>query len=363
MKRLPRSAATLAAAALVAAAPIMAPAAADAAGRPARPTDLRIATLPAVAGYPMTFEGIRALTDRHGVAHFPIDAATVHGLGDLKPAAAAYLTVGGTRVRVQYARTYDVSGRHRVVLLNLYYLTRFTFRNSNSGALDASVIHTVTVKSSIGSLAVLPAHRPVWLQGSRVVPLAGGLEVKKLYWTVQDVQYAGTNVVNSSQQRFMPADTQTKSVTLLFYSARLRVHDAFFALRRGGTAVLVYPDTTRRTLHLDNAGSVFLPSLPRGNYSLVLRGLGPSMTQQISISTNQDLDLKYYSWIDIAFVLFLALFFTAGLLAIGIHRRRRARPTPDGDGDGDSPRRRDPQRAHRLVDHRRDVDVPAGTST
>ena len=47
------------------------------------------------------------------------------------------------------------------------------------------------------------------------------------------------------------------------------------------------------------------------------------MTQQLAISTNQNLDLKYYSWIDIGALGLVALFFSVGLLIIGVRRRRR----------------------------------------
>jgi hypothetical protein len=284
--------------------------------------DLTISTLPAYAGYPVTFDGVQTLTDAQGVARFP-------GVGDKTPSfservkvAPQEFNLNGVRQRVEPARVYD-NGKVHVVVLNVFYLVDFTFKNSNNGPLDASVIKDLVVKNSIGAITTVPAHQASWLQGSRVVPLTGGLQVKKLYWTVQDVKYAGASVVNASQQRFLPADGQTFQVTLLFYSARVRVHDALFGFRRTAKVVLKYPDNTTRGYTLDSKGAVNLPSLARGNYSVQIAGFGPKVSQQLAISTNQDLDLKYYSWVDIGVILAVALFFSLGLLTIGLRRRRR----------------------------------------
>lgn len=282
--------------------------------------DLDIATLPAYANYPVTLDGQSALTDAHGVAHFRNSSTAF--LSTRVGMSPHQFTLNGVTQRVVPARLYN-NGRKRIIIFDVFYVVRFGFKNDNGGPLDAAEIKTLRVKNSIGDETTLPAHQASWLQGSRVVPLAGGLEVKKIYWTIQDVQYAGTNVVNSSQQRFQPADTQHVTVSLLFYSARLRVHDALFGFKRGGTILLVYPDGTRQEFRLDRHGALTLPSLPRGNYSVVIEGLGPRMTQHVAVSTNQDLGLKYYSWIDVAVVVVVVAFFTMGLLVIGIRRRRR----------------------------------------
>jgi hypothetical protein len=291
-------------------------------GTSSQTQQVEIATLPAYADYPVILDGHEVRTDAAGVAHFEV-AGNVGGLTNRLILKPKIFRIHGVLQRVEPAR-FQAKGRYNKILFNVFYQSRFTFKNSNGGPLDNSAIHELTVKNSIGAVKSLAAHEPTWLQGSRVVPLAGGLEVKKLYWTVQDVQYAGTSVVNSSQQRFLPADTQDVQVSLLFYSARLRVHDALFGFRRGGSILLIYPDQTQKGFSLQANGSVLLPSLPRGNYSVVLASMGPRMTQQIAISTNQDLDLKYYGWIDIAVIGLVTLFFTVGLLWIGVRRRRTA---------------------------------------
>jgi hypothetical protein len=282
---------------------------------------LDIATLPAYPNYPVVLDGVEVRTDASGIAHFP-NAGNHSSLASRLSVKPRLYTIGGVQQRVEPARIQS-NDRGNAVLFNVFYLTRFTFKNSNGGPLDAKQIRTLTVKNSVGAVQKLPAHEATWLQGSRIVPLAGGLEVKKLYWTVQDVRYAGTSVVNASQQRFLPADVQNFEVSLLFYRARLRVHDALFGFRLGGAITLINPDRTRQRFALDRGGAVELPSLPRGNYEVVMSSMGPRMTQQVAISTNQDLDLKYYGWIDIAVISGLGVFFTLGLLWIGLRRRRR----------------------------------------
>ena len=65
-----------------------------------------------------------------------------------------------------------------------------------------------------------------------------------------------------------------------------------------------------------------LPSLPRGDYSIVVEGPGPLMARPVAISRNQVLDLKFYSWLDIGLVGGFLAAFAIGTLCLGWWRRR-----------------------------------------
>ena len=163
------------------------------------------------------------------------------------------------------------------------------------------------------------------MHGMRVVPLAGGMETKKVYWTVQSVEYAGTNVVNSSQQRFQPADVQSVQLKLLFYRTSVKVRDAFFGFDVGRSVLLTYPDQDTVSYPLSERSEVALPSLPRGNYTLSVKGPGPRMTRPVAVSRDQTLDLKFYSWLDVGVALAFLGLFGFGTLWVGWRRRRAAR--------------------------------------
>lgn len=294
-----------------------------AAGQPTAPrpaaVPLRILTLPPVVGFPITVGTERVLTDRAGVAHFKQLRTSRLDPTDIRTADTE-VQVGDKRVQVRPTRIQ--LGSDVRILVSLYFATELRFATSGGEPVPPTAVGTVTLKSSTGEVINVPPDDPVWLHGVRVVSLANGQVPKKLTWTVQRVDFAGSNVVNTSQQRFDPADTQVVTVSMLFYRARIRVHDAFFGFRRSGTIELVYPDRTSRTLTLDADGEVLVPSLPRGSYQVRLDTGGPPLVQPVAISTDQDLDLKYYTWLDLTVVLVVGLFLTVGLVTIGVRRRR-----------------------------------------
>jgi hypothetical protein len=304
-----------------------------AARRPAPPAlvPVDIGTVPAVAGFPVTLDGITRQTDADGVAHFT--AKNNRSLGQRVVLHDATMTIKGVPAKVSGQRLYGTPNHPRI-MLDVSYLMSFNFANINGGRIDAGEIKTVTVKSVTGLVAKIPAHEPSWLQGKRVVPLAGGLDVKDLYWTVQDVQYAGSNVVNASQQRFFPARQQNVKVQLLFYGVKLHVRDALFGYSEGNAVDLVYPNGTTSRIKLDKHGRLELPALPRGNYTITAVGPGPRMSRPVAISRNQVVDLKFYSWVDIMTLGGLGLVLTVGGLWWGHVRRRR--------GSGGEGRRRAP---------------------
>lgn len=285
--------------------------------RPLVPID--IGTVPAVAGFPVTFDGVTRSTDEKGVAHFSAKNST--SLASRVVLHDATMNINGRPVKVSGQRLYGVTNPR--ITLDLSYQVSFSFANINGGHIDADEIKTVTVKSVTGLVAKIPAHSASWLQGSRVVPLPGGLQVKDLYWTIQDVEYAGSNVVNASQQRFEPAHQQSVKVSLLFYGVKLHVHDALFGYSEGRAVDLVYPNGSTSHIPLDKHGRVELPALPRGNYTLTAVGPGPEMSRPIAISRNQVVDLKFYSWVDLALVAAVLLLFTVGGLWWGHARRKR----------------------------------------
>jgi hypothetical protein len=296
------------------------------AAAPSDPTEpLDIATVPAVAGFPVTLDGVTVRTDAEGRAHFPET-----GQGDLAARIAlseAVLPVDGQQVRVSADRFYP-SSTAPALGLNLSYLVRFRYSDQKGRPIDAASVGTVTLKSITGEVVELGAQESVWLHGSRVIKLASGLTVKDLRWSVQRVEYHGTNVVNASQQRFAPATRQDMSIELLFYELGVHTRDALFGFASGRAVELTFPDGKVHQFPLDGDGRADLPLLPRGDYSLTLLGNGPRLPQPVSVSRDLQLELDFHSWLDIATVLGGIIAFALALAVVGRFRRRRDLDSP-----------------------------------
>ena len=301
---------------------------------------LVLTTVPAVAGFPVTLDGVTALTDAEGKAHFDAPV-TDEALSDRITLTEAELPIGGRQVRVSAERVYP-SVREPLLALDLSYLASFSFSGTDGSPVAASSIESFTVKCETGEVVDVTPGEDVWLQGSRVVKRTGFMEVKNLRWSVQQVTFAGSNVVNASQQEFFPAEHQGVDVALLFFRLDLQVHDAMFGFSSGSAIDLVYPDGETRRFGLDDGGRLSVPELPRGDYTLTIVGPGPPMSRPLAVSRDQSVDLAFHSWLDVLTVLTAVLGLAGALALSGRIRRRDAAEDPRHRG----PRRRLVRRHH-----------------
>jgi hypothetical protein len=155
----------------------------------------------------------------------------------------------------------------------------------------------MTLKSRTGVRTVVQKGAEVWLQGSRVVPFAGELVSKDIEYQVERAYVDGANVVNRAQQRFTPSQTTTLPVRLLFYALKITTRDALFGFPVGEAVELKYP-SGRVVTHDLKDGKLTLPSLPRGTYDVKVVASGISFTRPVSVSRNQQVELKVISWLD-----------------------------------------------------------------
>ena len=285
------------------------------------PGAMTIQTVPAVAGFPVILDGATAVTDGSGAAHF---RSPPGGLDKRVTLNQAVVAIGGREVRASASKIYHErdEGTAADLALDLMYRVRFAFSDMAGSPVDASVIKAVTVKSVIGKVVDLPAHEDNWLQGSRVVPLQGSLQVKPVYWTIQRVEYSGSNVVNASQQRFLPDEQKDVTVKLLFYRVDVALQDAVFGFTQTGEIDLVYPDGRSSRFSLDGDGRLTLPALPRGDYTITTIGAGPDMSRPLALSRDQVVELNFYSWLDIGVIGAFILLLAVGLPWLGWRRRR-----------------------------------------
>jgi hypothetical protein len=303
----------------------------DLAAAPApAPGGITIVTVPEVTGFPVTLDGVTRPTDSAGVASF--DATASSGpLNERVPLNDAVVSVDGRQVKATANRLYR-SGNQHVLALDLSYRVSFGFTAPSGAPIDAAGIGEITVKSPTGQVSRLPADQASWLQGSRVVSTGTGPAAEELEWTVQQVKYSGSNVVNTSQQKFRPAQQQSVDIKVLFFSLALQVRDAFFRHPEGSAVDLVYPDGHSQRYGIGEGGRVSIPALPRGHYTVAVVGSGPHRPQPMAISRDQDLQLSFYTWWDLATVAFVLGALMAGLAVVGARRRRRTGKRRHSDG-------------------------------
>jgi hypothetical protein len=296
----------------------------------AAPADkgLVITTIPEVPGFQVTIDDENEVTDKSGIARFK--TRDIKNLNERLKADPQELELDSLEVRVE-------SGNVRwkddgaAIWMNIFWPVRFSFIDVNGEPVDVDRVESVQLKSQTGEIVEASAKDITWLQGSRVVSLGGGPQDKRIQWAIQEVKYASSNVVNSSQQRFEPAETQEVVVELLFYRTKVIVKDAFFGFPIGDAVLVTTPDGRVERFPLAENGTVNLPSLPRGDYSIVVEGPGPQMSRPVAISRNQVLDLKFYSWLDVGLVGGFLAAFAIGTLGLGWWRRRANQAVVEDD--------------------------------
>ena len=285
-----------------------------------------VGTMPAVAGFTVTLDGLAQITDSEGKAVF--EAVSLEpALRNRVTGEEVTLPINGQQVLVRPSHI-DTSGSTVVMALDLSYLVHFHFSDTLGAALDAATVDKVVVKSETGEIVTVQVGEDHWLQGNRVVGGRGALRVRLLTWSVQEVLIAGANVVNASQQRFLPAQTQDVAVELLLFDMHVYMYDALFGFSYSGAVDLEYPDGHTRRFDLDEEGRLTVPNLPRGEYTVTPVGPGPTMPRPLALSRAQEVNLAFYSWLDIMVILGAFLGLAGGLAWVG-RVRRRSPPVPE----------------------------------
>ena len=288
-----------------------------------------IKTMPPVPSFPITLDGETVLTNESGTAQF--QTRDRQNLTERVKVKNQKLELEGRKVRVEPSNKY-LKAPEPTVAMDVFWRVGFSFVDPHGAPVDVGRIEHVQLTSSTGELLEISANQNVWLQGSRVVTLNGGPHDKEIQWSIEAVKYASSNVVNSAQQRFEPAKTEEVVVELLFYRTNVIVKDAFFGFPIGDAVLVTSPDGRVDRFPLAENGTVNLPSLPRGDYSIVVEGPGPRMARPVAISRNQVLDLKFYSWLDIGLVGGFLAAFAIGTLCVGWWRRRADRSAVEDEG-------------------------------
>jgi hypothetical protein len=292
-------------------------------GAPTKLEDVTVTSLPPVEGVAVTLDGQVRFTDADGKV--TLTRQRYQGMPPTEIRVETDIVDLGPDSRARFVRAYYADTTHPKLAFDIEKRVDFTFHDGDSvqAAID---FDSLTVRSSVGEVKVIQPGETPWFQAQRVVPLNGTLEVKDLYWTIQSLDRHGSNVVNRSQQRFTPATERHVAVDLLYYTAKFRARDAFLFNPRGSAIDLKFPDGHVERIELDGYGSATVSGLPRGQYTVTVVGGGPAMSQPVSITRNQDVDLKVLSWLDIAIVAFVIIGGLVGLVLLGRMLRKRRGP-------------------------------------
>jgi len=317
---------------------------------PARAAEIvpvRLETVPAVARFPVTLDGVTRLTDGDGVAHFTDAVASEDDITRRITLTENIMEVNGRAARVRLDRVYD-SQTAPMLALDVSWRVGFRFSRPDGEPVDPSTVGDVTLKGETGEIVKVAARDEAWLQANRVIRRTAGPQIKPLRWSVMSVEFEGSNVVNAGQQRFYPTDVETVDLQLLFFGLDVAVRDGLYGRTAGDAVELVYPDGGVRTFPLDGSGRMTAAALPRGTYSLTILGEGPRMARPLAVSRNQSVDLDFYTWLDVATVGVAALTLALGLALAGRLRRRR-------NAQNSAPSRRSLRRESRRVRRGRGV--------
>lgn len=288
---------------------------------------VRIDTLPPVAGAKITVDDNVFVTDSAGVA--TILLPTLSTKRDVRSGIRSGLPEGLVKFQAVNRTAKDTRAEFNrfygeTAVFDIYKRVSLQFKQSGSGEpVDPKDITSVSLKASTGTVQTISRKELLhpgylWLPSRRVVPLNGGLETKPIVWSIQSVMLDGSNVVNRSQTRFVPGRGGNPEIPLLFFSTSFSSSDAFFGFSLGSGVQLHYPNGEVKTLDFGDDGTASPPPLPRGDYEISVNGPGFSFTRPVSVSRDQEIKLKVFSYLDILFLLGALM-----AMAIGLPLARR----------------------------------------
>jgi len=289
---------------------------------------LTVKAVPALQGLDFTVDGQRYTTPKSGVVVIPVTAGTHrvialpwrHRDRGIRVAFSRWSDDSFTRARtvtVDSSRTlqvgYGVSYLRGLSFFDCVMLEDRHGCKGGSRPVSPSRVTSVTLVNSIGEKFVLGSNERAWLEGVRVARRLNGLEETLITYSVMEVMVGGSDVVNQAQQRFylakpkktfaglslLPVATKTFQIRLSLYDAHFSTHDLLLRGPIGQVLQLTYPDGHRREVALDH-GEATLHSMPRGLYQVKVKtSAGIPMEVPVSLSKNQDMQLKVISYADV----------------------------------------------------------------
>jgi hypothetical protein len=268
-----------------------------------RALDIELHTSPVLEGVRVMVQSKVYTTDKDGIVRIPVDApGTSIPFHDVNVPGSGPVEAG----------------------FNLSYQVRQVFIDLQGRPVDPRRISSMTFKRSDGVIYDFNNGDPRWLAGNYLVRRLDGLDESPFLYSLLSVIVNGTNVVSEQQQRFTAEPKDTWTIQLLLFSANLKSHDMMFGFPLGSGAKLVYPDGMKENIPLNAKGEGQVFSLPRGAYKVgVNTNLGIAPVSSLTMSRDQEVDLKVVSYLDILAVLLVGFVLGPGLLFVGQPKLRQ----------------------------------------
>ena len=286
-------------------------------------TRLRLRTVPALGGVRFSLDGRTIVTGADG----SVAVRTVTGRHRIVVTPPRSLPAG---IEVKFAGWLDHYPRPRRVLLLhpgndtvevgfiVSYPVSIRVVDPRGKELPASAIQGITLSSSVGErFRVLPGGPPQTFAANRVIREQNGLASVPVRYSALSVRMGGSNVVYRGSQDFYVAPSAPWNIKALLFPLTVRVRDALFGFPIGSAVHLTLPDGSIRELPLGSGRAAAASDLPRGEYTLVAKGLGLGLSYPLTLSKPQTAKLLFLSWVDIAAVLLFAGLFFIGLPIAG----------------------------------------------
>ncbi len=296
-----------------------------------RSLDIELHTSPTLEGVRVMVSGKVYATDKDGIVRIPVDTPGNYHVEVLpfgSPNAAVQADFDswsdGTSTPFHDVMVPSSSGPIQVGF-QLSYQVRQTFIDLQGRPVDPKRISAMTFKRNDGVIYDFNNGDPRWLGSNYLVRRLDGLEQSPFQYSLLSVIVNGTNVVSEQQQRFYVHPNDNWTIQLLLFSANLKSHDMMFGFPLGSSVKLEYPDRMTENIRLDGKGEGVVHSLPRGAYKVsVNTNFGIAPVSSLTMSRDQDVDLKVISYLDLLTVLLVGLALGPGLLYLGQPKLREA---------------------------------------
>ena len=287
------------------------------------PSKVTVQTIPPLQGITFSMDGRTFVSGADGLATIDIYKAGKYRLD------ALVNQYSNPNQRIEFGRweqesfqpyrTVQVPTDSNIEIgLNVYRELSLSFVDLENSPVDNSRITAVTIRSLQGDVFDLKAGQSRWLPASRIARRQTGLQEVDLLYSVINVTIDGSNVVNSSQQRFYLDKSGTWSISLLLYSLHLTARDGLFASPIGRSINLQFPNGDVKNYPLNNDGSVDISSLARGIYHVTLVGAsGMGTTLPVALSRQQFVKMNVITPLDMGVVGLLGAFVFFGLIFYG----------------------------------------------
>ncbi|MFG1673124.1 hypothetical protein [Micromonospora sp. NPDC049282] len=305
---------------------LLTPAAVTAAPRSALPGTLHLQMVPPIRGVPVAVDGNTGRSDAKGRVN--IKVRNFIGLDERLKVGSASVSADRKVVLDRFRGSVDHGVRDRIVEVGLRTIRRIGWRYIDrfESPVPVERVTSMRLRSNTGEIIELAGDqltKPLWLAESRTQQGPRGLTSKRLYYVVDAVMVDGTSVVNRAGQKFVPWDRQSWVVQLLFFKVSFTASDMFFPRRAGTGIQLTRADGRVQRLRFGPDGTVLVPDLPRGTYTLTVRGGGLSFGRPVTISRDQEVMLTVISVIDLSLVVVGVLGVAVGLVLLGRPHLRR----------------------------------------